>query len=50
MEYNKYLNNLKNAMNEYENKYGPLNTNSEYITKNNTWNWNNNPWPWEAMK
>lgn len=50
MEYNKYLNNLKIAMNEYENKYGPLTTESKYVTKNNTWVWDNNPWPWEAMK
>ena len=50
MEYNKYLKNLKNAMNEYESKYGPLTVGSEYVTKNSTWAWDNNPWPWEGTK
>ncbi len=50
MEYDKYLNNLNKAMNEYESKYGPLTVDSGYVTKNNTWNWNNNPWPWEVFK
>ncbi len=50
VEYNKYLNNLKGAINEYENNYGPLTTCSKYVTKNNNWNWDNNPWPWEGSK
>lgn len=49
-EYNKYLNNLEKAMNEYESKYGPLTVGSEYATKNNNWAWDNNPWPWEGSR
>ena len=49
-EYNKYLNNLMKATNEYESKYGPLTTENVYFNKNNNWAWDNNQWPWEGSK
>lgn len=30
---------------EYENKYGPLNTRE--VTPSNSWRWIANPWPWD---
>ena len=47
--YNKYLENKKRLINEYENNYGPLTCDA--INKNpNDWDWNDSPWPWEVTK
>jgi len=47
MLFDQYRTSYKKAVNDYENKYGPLhventNTNSGY------WAWNRSPWPWEV--
>ena len=44
--YNKYLTIEKEICDKYERTYGPLTTDSPYIT-NGYWNWNKTPWPWE---
>lgn len=44
--YNRFLDEQKLIMDEYEKMYGPLNTNSNSL-KGNSWLWNNSPWPWE---
>ena len=46
MLYNQYLKEKENLLKEYENKYGPITTNSDSL---NTypWAWNNMPWPWD---
>ena len=46
--FNKYLNNKKELVSAYEEKYGPLTIDSD-VQKNN-WLWNNSPWPWEVQK
>lgn len=47
--YNKYLEQKKKLVDEYEKNYGPLTMDSMNMG-NNKWNWNNSPWPWEVMK
>ena len=42
--YNKYADDTKKLVNEYENQYGKLFVNS---TQTDPWSWNNDPWPWE---
>ena len=47
--YNRYLENKKRLVDEYENNFGPLTCDT--LNKNqNNWNWNNSPWPWEVNK
>jgi spore coat protein JB len=46
--YNKYLNNKKQLVMEYENNFGPLTLDA--ANKGNAWNWKNMPWPWEGTK
>ena len=38
---------FRNAVSEYEEKYGPLTYNGENITDNGKWRWVETPWPWE---
>ena len=47
--YNKYLENKKQLVNEYEMNFGPLTLDGVNIGTNN-FNWNNSPWPWEGTK
>lgn len=42
--YNKYNEDTKKLINEYESKYGKLFVNSN---QTDPWSWNNSPWPWE---
>lgn len=44
--YNQYHFQKNNLVDQYENKYGPLSTNSNALAKL-PWAWNENPWPWE---
>ena len=45
--YNQYLKQNKQARQEYEQRYGPLSLNSDWL---NTypWGWLTPPWPWEV--
>jgi spore coat protein JB len=45
--YNQYMQELKNLVNDYENKYGPLTLDSNTLNQY-PWVWINCPWPWEA--
>lgn len=47
--YNKYLEQKKKLVDEYEKNYGPLSMDSINMG-NNKWNYINSPWPWEVMK
>lgn len=42
--YNRYSNETKKLISEYEKNYGPLNVSG---TENVPWSWNEDPWPWE---
>lgn len=44
--HNNYSNELKKYMYEYENKYGPINSNSQAL-EYFPWSWNG-PFPWEV--
>ncbi|MBQ8624247.1 MAG: spore coat protein CotJB [Oscillospiraceae bacterium] len=45
--YKKYKNLYKEAVEEFESKYGPLTILSD---RNDTcWQWVNDPWPWEEQ-
>ena len=44
--FNMYRTNLNEYMNTYENKYGPINKNSDALNAY-PWKWNDSPWPWE---
>lgn len=46
--FNTYLNNKKELINMFEEKYGPLTIDSG--SKKNSWTWDNSPWPWEVQK
>ena len=46
--YNQYLTIMKQARDKYENMYGPLTLDSNYLGTNH-WKWKNNPWPWEGV-
>jgi len=46
--FNTYLNNKKELVNMYEEKYGPLTIDSDF--QKNNWLWDNSPWPWEVQK
>lgn len=47
--YNRYLEQKKRLVDEYEKNYGPLSMDSINMG-NNKWNYINSPWPWEVMK
>lgn len=47
--YNNYLSKAKKAQNEYEQNYGPITLDSDYL-KGNTWNWLKSKWPWEGTR
>ena len=47
--YNKYLEQKKKLVDEYEKNYGPLSMDSINMG-NNKWNYINSPWPWEVMR
>ncbi|MDD3392274.1 MAG: spore coat protein CotJB [Bacilli bacterium] len=44
--YNQYKQESNRLTKEYENKYGPLSLNSEFLNKY-PWQWINTPWPWD---
>lgn len=44
--YNHYRMEMKRAMKQYENSYGPLFVSSD-TTNRQPWSWNSIPWPWE---
>ena len=44
--YNQYCNEYKNALEQYEKRFGPITVYSE-ATFACPWSWNNSPWPWE---
>lgn len=47
--YNKYLIAKKQLINEYEQNFGPLTLDSNYL-QGNTWKWIEKNWPWEGTK
>lgn len=47
MLFDNYRNSYRRAVNEYENKYGPLHL-EKVNTNSPTWEWNKSPWPWEV--
>ncbi len=47
--YNKYLQEYKKAVNNFEQKFGPLCRDS-VVAATNTWNYDESPWPWEVQK
>ena len=47
--YNKYLDESNKAKKLYEESFGPISLNSNYLN-NNTWSWLNNSWPWEGTR
>lgn len=44
--FNQYRQSKKEYIEQYENKYGPLNKESNSLNSY-PWMWNNSPWPWE---
>ena len=47
--YNRYLNNKKQLVSEYETNFGPLTLDGNNLATND-WNWRESPWPWEGTK
>lgn len=47
MLFDNYRNSYRRAVNEYENKYGPLHL-ENVNTSSASWEWNKSPWPWEV--
>ena len=45
-EFNKNRELYLQLLEEYENRYGPINISSNTLN-NSPWTWNNEPWPWE---
>lgn len=45
--YNEFSKLYKQALSEYELKYGPITFDSTSLNKT-PWAWNNEPWPWEV--
>ena len=45
--YNRYLNNKKELVKEYEKSFGPLMLDGTNLA-GSEWNWSNSPWPWEG--
>lgn len=46
-EFNKNRKLYNEILDKYQQKYGPLNINSDSLN-NIPWQWNNEPWPWEG--
>ena len=46
--FSQYVRELDKIKQEYENKFGPLTSNSEANLRY-PWAWDNNPWPWEKI-
>lgn len=44
-----YINMYNEALQQYENNYGPVTQNSEML-KSSPWAWDTKKWPWEGMK
>lgn len=44
--YNQYRTEYKNALQQYEKRFGPITVGSD-ATLAFPWAWNNSPWPWE---
>lgn len=44
--YNQYRSEYKNALEQYEKRFGPITVDSE-ATLSYPWDWNKSPWPWE---
>lgn len=47
--FNKYLENKKRLVSEYENNFGPLTCDAANRNPND-WDWNDSPWSWEVNK
>ena len=47
--YNRYINNKKQLVSEYETNFGPLTLDGNNLATND-WNWRESPWPWEGTK
>ena len=47
--YNRYLDNKKKLVKEYERNFGPLTLEGDNVGTND-WNWSKSPWPWEGTK
>ena len=47
--FNKYQDEYKNQVNEYEKKYGPIDLSSKTLNAY-PWSWNKSMWPWEDVK
>ena len=47
--YNRYLDNKKQLVMDYENNFGPLTLAGSNVASND-WHWGNSPWPWEGTK
>lgn len=45
----KYMDLYKQALEQYENKYGPINLSSDLLDKS-PWGWDTEYWPWEGVK
>ncbi|HPE14924.1 MAG TPA: spore coat protein CotJB [Bacilli bacterium] len=45
--YNDYLSKYKQALNQYETKYGPITLTSDKLNQN-VWVWDSTTWPWEV--
>lgn len=42
------MNLYKQALEQYENKYGPINLSSSLLDET-PWGWNTEYWPWEGV-
>ena len=47
MLFDQYRTSYKKAINDYENRYGPLHVENT-STNSGYWAWNRSPWPWEV--
>lgn len=45
--YNAYLKSYKNAVTDYESKFGPITLTSNYLSSS-PWSWETTIWPWEV--
>ena len=48
MLFDQYRTSYRKAVNDYENRYGPLHL-ENVNTNSGSWEWNKSPWPWEVQ-
>ena len=46
---NEYINMYKDALKNYEEKFGPITSTSNLLSES-PWGWDTNKWPWEGVK